>query len=98
MQRHKPENPSSDARFHRTPFGLSFANEGFGFSVRLAMFAAHEAPQAFAVVGDKARSSFLRRSGEFAGARVGSAHFVGRKTFRPHRRVTIVGMQSQPPV
>ena len=98
QERDKTKNAASDASFRGASFGFGFPKKGLGFRMRLAMFATHEARQALGVVGDEARSSFIRRSGELASARVGGAHFVGGKTLQPHRRMPIVGMQPQAPL
>ena len=79
QERDKTENSTSDAGLRGAPFGFSFAKKGLGFRMRLAMFATHEARQTLAVIGDKARSSFIRRSGELASARVGLRSFRRRQ-------------------
>src|SRR5215831_18336669 len=89
------ENAASHPRLRGPPFRFGFSKEDLSCFTRLAILATHEACQALRVEGDEARISSVRRSGEFAGARVGGAHFVGGKAFQPHRCMTIVGVQLQ---
>src|SRR5262249_980866 len=95
LEQDKAENAASHAGFRGAPVGFGFPEEGFSCFTRLAMLATHEARKALPVVGDKACSRAFGRSREFAGALVGGAHFVSRKAVRPHRCMTIVGVQLQ---
>src|SRR6516162_2474928 len=89
------ENAASHPRFRGAPLGFGFPKEGLSCFTRLAILATHEACQALCVVGDEACVSSVRRSREFAGARVGGAHFVGGEAFQPHSCMTIVSVQLQ---
>src|SRR6516225_12225042 len=76
------ENAASHPRFRLPPFGFGFPKEGLSCFTRLAIVTSHEACQALRVVGDEACVGSVRRSREFAGARVGGAHFVGGEAFQ----------------
>src|ERR1700733_4490947 len=62
FEQDKTENAASHTRFRRPRLGLGLPKEGLSCVTRLAILAAHEACQALRVVGDKARSSAVRRS------------------------------------
>ena len=92
------ENAPRGASLHRPVFSLGFAQEGFGRVARRQQFAPRIASHPPAVVFVEALLRISAKRGEFANASEGSLGLFGRKAFRPHHSLSIVGLQLQPPI